>query len=326
MRSRIVAVLILCAVFVGMSGCARTPAELEKMSIGITDRPFAALVVIAEQQGFFAEHGVAVEIRRYPLGPPAIKDMLDGRLDVAMSADFGYANTSFASKDFRVVCGIAHDVDHQIATRAESGISAPTDLAGKRVGLPAGAAQFSFMLSRLLEESDVPSASVTVVELGSGELAQSLMDGQVDAIMTWRPIATADRALLEGRVDLMPMTGVGDTWSLLALRPETISGRATAVKGLLSALTDAQRWAEVNPEKAVKLARASFKQADAYPEGWPAAALYVDLSQTCVVRLEEEAKWIATTTGRTPLAAMRDLVETAPLAGVGPDLVTVPDR
>jgi ABC-type nitrate/sulfonate/bicarbonate transport system substrate-binding protein len=326
MRSRIVAVLVLCALFVGVSGCARTPVELEKMSIGITDRPFAALVIIAEQQGFFAEHGLDVDVRRYKLGPPAIQDMLDGKLDVSMSADFGYATASFAGKDFRVVCGIAHDVDHQIATRAGSGISTPADLAGKRVGLPRGGAQFDFMLTRLLEESGVPSAAVTVVEFEPDALAQALMDGQVDAIMTWRPIATADRSLLEERVDLMEMTGVGDTWSLLALKPETISGRASAVTGLLSALTDAQRWAEVNPEKAVKLARASFKQADAYPEGWPAAALYVDLSQTCVVRLEEEAKWIATTTGRTPVAAMRDLVETAPLAGVGQDLVTVPDR
>jgi ABC-type nitrate/sulfonate/bicarbonate transport system substrate-binding protein len=313
MRLRSVVALVVCALVASVAGCSSAPAPLEELS-----------VVIAEQQGFFASHGLSVDVRRYKLGPPAIKDMVAGKIDVSMSADFGYANASFDSKDFRVVCGIAHDVDHQIAARAGSGIATPADLAGRRVGVPAGAAQFLFMLARLMEESSVPSSAVTILEFESDKVASALLEGQADAIVTWRPISTADRALQEQSVELMPMTGVGDTWSLLAVRPETLTGRPGAVKGLLAALVDAQDWAEQNPDRAVRIARESFGQQDAYPDGWPSDALYVDLSQTATVRLEEEAKWIASTTGKTSLAPIRDLVDGGPLGTVDPDRVTIP--
>jgi ABC-type nitrate/sulfonate/bicarbonate transport system substrate-binding protein len=326
MRFRGAMALVVCAVIASLSACSTEPPPLQKMSVGITNRPFAALVAIADERGLFAEHGLDVDVRRYELGPPAIKDMLDGKIDVAMSADFGYANASFVTNDFRVVCGIAHDIDHQIATLTRSGITTPADLSGKRVGLPKGAAQFAFMLTRLLEESSVPTSSVTMVEIEPGRLAQALIDGEVDAIVTWRPIATVDRPVLDGHVDLIPMTGVGDTWSLLAMRPQTISARTTAVTDFLTALTQAQSWAESNPRNAIGLTRTYFEQPDVYSDGWPADALYVDLSQTALVRLEEEADWIASTTGRTPTTPMRDLVDSQLLSRIGPDLVTIPER
>jgi ABC-type nitrate/sulfonate/bicarbonate transport system substrate-binding protein len=322
-RARWVFALVAGLVAMGLAACSSAAAPLEKMSVGITNRPFAALVVIADQQGLFAAHGLDVDVRKYPTGPAAIKDMLAGTIDVCMSADFGYANTSFSDDDFAVVCGIAHDVDHQILTRKGSGIATPSDLTGKRVGVLKGAAQFPFMLARLLEESGVASSAVRVMEFESDAIAQALIDGQADAIVTWRPISTADRPVLDGRVELMPMAGVGDTWSLLAVRPGTIAGRSDAVNGLLAALVDAQSWAEQHPDAAVQTTRTFFGQQDAYPEGWPAEALYVDLSQTAVVRLEEEAKWIASTTGRTPIAPIRSLVDGGPLGSIDPDRVTI---
>ncbi|MDO8963371.1 MAG: ABC transporter substrate-binding protein [Coriobacteriia bacterium] len=318
---------LLVVVFAALAlSCAQAPkpaAPRQRLVVAATHRPFAALFPIARERGFFAARGLDVEIRPYTTGNAAIADVISGRVDVGMASDFGYASAAVGSDGFRILAQVANGVDHQMVVLKGSGLTTPRDLAGKRVGVRAGAAQFTFMLSRLLAESGVSSETVTVVSVPETQTATALLERRVDAMITWAPLPTADAEALAGRVDVWSLASVAKTWSLVCVSPSTLAARGPAVREFLAALVDAQYWAEQHPDEAVAIARAWSGQPDAYGSGWPVEALYVDLSQTSVVRIEEEARWIERTTGVRPKAPVESLVAPEPLRAVDPALVTI---
>ncbi len=70
--------------------------------------------------------------------------------------------------------------------RQDRGIKAPEDLKGKTVGITAGSSGH-FFLSLFLTYHQMPMSDVKIVDLEPARLSQALIEGQVDAIVTWEP-------------------------------------------------------------------------------------------------------------------------------------------
>ena len=93
------------------------------------------------------------------------------------------------------------DKDIKILARQDRGIKAPEDLKGKIVGITTGTAG-QFFLSLFLTYHQMSMSNLKIVDLKPDRLSQSLIDGQVDAIVTWEPyisqtrMALGDKALL----------------------------------------------------------------------------------------------------------------------------------
>jgi ABC-type nitrate/sulfonate/bicarbonate transport system substrate-binding protein len=321
------AIAVVCSVSLAAAMVACTPATpaapRERLAVAVTHRPFGALFPIARDEGFFAAHGLEVDVRPYETGKAALEDVIAGRIDVGMGPDFTYATASMTSDRFRILSQVASGVDHQVVVLKDGGLTGPRDLGGKRVGVRAGTSQFAFMLYLLLAASGVPNNSVTVVSVPDSQTAEALLSHKVDAIVTWAPLLPGDARALESRVETWSMESVASTWSLIAVSPETLAKRRRAVESLLAALVDAQHWAERNPRRALAIARTWSGQPDAYPAGWPAESIFVELSQASVVRLDEEVRWIERTTGARAKAPIEDLIAPGPLEAVDPALVTV---
>lgn len=143
-----------------------------------SNAPFAAAI----EQGFYEDAGLDVEI------VPGVGSSQTAQMVAAGQADIGYADsastTALIAKDapLKVVATIYQSNPNEVIALDDSGITSIADLKGKKVGTPVPSSQAS-MLPLFLESNDLTEDDVELVNLAPTSLVQSLLAGQVDAIL-----------------------------------------------------------------------------------------------------------------------------------------------
>jgi len=143
-----------------------------------SNAPFAAAV----EEGFYADEGLDVEI------VPGVGSSQTAQMVAGGQAKIGYADSTSTAgliaqdAPLVVVATIYQSNPNEVIALKESGITSVADLKGKKVGTPVPSSQAS-MLPLFLEENDLTENDVELVNLAPTSLAQSLLQGQVDAIL-----------------------------------------------------------------------------------------------------------------------------------------------
>ncbi len=190
-----------------IAGCGqKAPQQLEKIVLGTQAIVQLSPVWIAEKKGYFKEEGLQVELREFASGQAALQTLLNEKgLDLATASQTPVIFNSFHRNDYAVIGGMVYsDEDIKILARQDRGIKAPEDLKGKIVGITTGTAG-QFFLSLFLTYHQMPMSDLKIVDLKPDRLSQALIEGQVDAIVTWEPYisqtrkALGDKALLLSR-------------------------------------------------------------------------------------------------------------------------------
>jgi NMT1/THI5 like len=144
--------------------CSQKPDPLETVRIGVGTTAIAGLVYIADERGFFKRRGINAPLKDYDTGVMAVDSLLAGAADVATAADFVMVRKSFDHRDLRTFGQIANASTMGIVARMDHGIEKPSDLKGKKIGLPAKSSS-EFLLGRFLEREGVPLSGVQMVDL-----------------------------------------------------------------------------------------------------------------------------------------------------------------
>ena len=143
-----------------------------------SNAPFAAAV----EEGFYADEGLDVEI------VPGVGSSQTAQMVAGGKAQIGYADSASTAgliaqdAPIVVIATIYQSNPNEVIALKDSGITSVDDLKGKKVGTPVPSSQAS-MLPLFLEENDLTEDDVELVNLAPTSLAQSLLQGQVDAIL-----------------------------------------------------------------------------------------------------------------------------------------------
>jgi ABC-type nitrate/sulfonate/bicarbonate transport system substrate-binding protein len=105
-----------------------------RISSGVVGE-YSSLSIIAQKQGYFKANGLNVTLKNYVSGPPAVADMLAGKVDVVTAADFVGVINSFSSPNLRILATQAHADSFFLVVRHDYGLTSSNDLKGKRIGL-----------------------------------------------------------------------------------------------------------------------------------------------------------------------------------------------
>ena len=175
-------------------------------------------IFVADQHGMFERHGVHVELRRYETAQPMVEEVLDGRIDAGGYAALPIVMTvaDHAHHGVRLATGMVEDGAHPISAlirRVDAAtITSVADLRGHRIGvLPTLA--YTAWLNLVLHHAGVDPSEVTVVPIAPPLQVSSLAEGNVDALFTGDPMATAAVA-----------SGVAERFGPVAPVPDAIGG------------------------------------------------------------------------------------------------------
>jgi len=197
----------------------RATEQKEKISIGVGSMALSFPVIIAREKGFFSYAGLDVTIKYYPSGKKALEGMFAGEADMATTTETPIVLNSFTRGDFAVFATFAHSYnDNKVLARRDRGISKPSDLKGRKIGIAAKTSSHFFAYVYFAEHQIDP-ACVQLVNFDAPDLATVLKDGKVDAVIVFEPYAYHASKVLSDKIVNLPQSDLYKaTYNLTTMR------------------------------------------------------------------------------------------------------------
>jgi len=298
-RHYTLATMILIAVltiFGSLVACTRSDNKsanvTNKITFAYTILPDAALVQVAQQQGYFQQEGLDVTPQVHQIGKAALDAVMEGKADFATVAETPVVFAILKGKKIDIVATInTSNKNMAIVARKDHGIRLPYDLKGKKIATTFGTIG-EFFMDTMLMTNGISRKDVKVVNLAPEIMQDALVNGDVDAISTWNPILIRTQNKLGNK----SITFYGEdiytqTYNVVATQ-SYIDKNPSMVNKILLALIKAEEFAKQKPAEAQKVvADVSRTDKGLIGETWDVNHLSVALDQSLLLAMEDESRW-----------------------------------
>jgi len=309
--------------FLGQRQIEEYTGPVEKITVA--GARSGALVYVAHDQGFFEENGLDVTIKSFEAGKLAVDALLTGETDMATGAEFVVVSNSFEHDDLRILGVVSAANICKVVARKDRGITQPTDLEGKRIGITKKSAG-EFYLGTFLTFNGLTFADVEIADLKPSAIVESMERGTIDAALTWEPHVSQMTDLLQGDAVVWDGQSGQDFYFLLLTREEWLKEHTSAAKRFMRALVQAEEYTKENNELASQIISEHF-QVDAQDMQvfWPNHRFDVALPQALLIAMEDEARWRIENnlTAATEIPSYLDYVYLDALEEVKPEVITI---
>lgn len=291
-------ILLLLVLFAGLGLGFYIQQGLESRSpilsirIAVSQTPLSTPFYVARDQGYFADHGIEVELLPYVGGHRCFNALIEGEADLATTSDSVIMFNSFGDTQFSILASfVESDNDIKIVSAPDQHIQSASELRGKRIGIIHNSAS-EFFLHTLLLINGVPADSITLVPLRPDAMVSALDSGEIDAAAMWEPFAQEAAQLSNRGEPILNSRGIYTlSFNLITMR-DLATPQLEAHRRVIAALNDATRFIAVNPARsqrsiATQLQRDPLK----IGHGWDDYLFKLSLSNSLISTLEHEARW-----------------------------------
>jgi NitT/TauT family transport system substrate-binding protein len=273
------------------SGSATTATSIPTVTVNYGYSTAGAIngpVYIAEEMGFFAEQGIAVNYVLFPSASEVIPSISKGQVDAA-AVGINAATLNALAQNFGIK--LVADTGTQfpgfplniiVVTNEMAGtIKGPADLKGHKIALtPPGLGTASgFLLSKYLAQANLTPNDVDIVPLNFADQVAALTNRSVDAGMMAEPFATQAvkqniGKVLTGTDTVLPgyqVTGLLYTDKFMSSSHDVASGFMIAFLKGVRVYMDAFGGNAVNRDQVIQIMtkRTDIKDAQLWAEMTP---------------------------------------------------------
>ena len=234
------------------TACGSAPASVETITLKIAVMPIIDTLplYVAQQQGFFAEHNVEVELIPVASAPERVQLVASGQVDGAINETlavmlFNQETTQMQAVRYalRPAEGYGHFF---ILASGASGITAPDGFKGVEIGVSQGTI-IEYVTERLLTAEGLSADEIVTIPvpkipdrmalLASGELSAATLPDPLGAL------AVQSGAAIVLDDSNHPEYG----FSIYSFRKEIIDAHPDAIKGFLAAVDEAIALINADP-------------------------------------------------------------------------------
>jgi ABC-type nitrate/sulfonate/bicarbonate transport system substrate-binding protein len=272
--------------------CQGGPAgKLETITIGLPALEQNALIYVADQQGFFRENGLQVNIQDHDSGVTAIQGLSEGKVDLAVAAEFPVVRALIQKHPLSILASSDKFENDYLLGRKDRGIEKAPDLKGRRIGVMLGSIN-EFYLARFLELNGIALSEVTLVDLKPAQFVDAIAGGKVDALIAWQPYIDQ---VLETQPDLVLWPAQNDqaVYGLLVGREEWLASHGKTVERFLRALVQAERYSLSSTSQAREIVQERLGYDRTYvAKVWPQHQFSLALDFSMIIAMNDEAHWL----------------------------------
>lgn len=297
----------------------------EQETIRIATSQTGLLIWIALEKGFFKKNGINVSVEQVGGGTAAMDKVLNGTADFSASSEFTLVSNSFKQVNLQVVGIVSTANTIGLTVRKDHGIAQLTDLYGKKIGVTLGSAG-EFFLRRFLAFHNLSVEHIQLIAMKPEQIYQGLVHGNIDAGFSWEPNNFNLKKSIEDNSKYYPGQNNQDFHFILTGRTQWIASHQTAIKSMLNALIQAEKFTRNNKAQAQALLNKRFNTTPEFLQYlWSKHDLTVSLPQSLLTVMDDAAKWRAGTKKLTEkdIPDYFEFISFTALEQVRPESVTI---
>jgi NitT/TauT family transport system substrate-binding protein len=208
---------------------------------------------LANEQGWLAEEGIALDLQTMSGGAEVVPAMIGGSLDMGITNAFSHVVARDQGFDVKAVAAGASEVrgspTHAILVRADSPLQTAQDLVGRTLATNTLNNIDHVMQMTWLQNNGVDPRQVNIVEVPFPQHPAALAQGRVDAIGPTEPFVTAAigqgaRVLAHHYTDTNPVTLI----AYYAATGDWLSRNADVARRFARAIHRANTFLAANPD------------------------------------------------------------------------------
>jgi NitT/TauT family transport system substrate-binding protein len=269
-------------------------APIDKLTIGSTSAYYSLPVLAAEDQGYFARHGLDVTVNLYETGAMTLNALVQNKIDFATASEFGFITKSLedGNENLRIIASLTKSFSEELVARKDHGIKNLADLRGKRIGIQYNS-PLDFSLYRFLILQHITPEEMTLVNLTYAQCLEAIVRGDIDATVLFDYQLYQAKKQLGANAMSVQMRSAQNYFWLLVGKRESIEAKPTVSERLLTALLEAQEFIYAHPGEADSIL---IKRSQREPEFLQAARekskVEISLEQALIIAMEDEADWL----------------------------------
>ncbi|RLA03212.1 MAG: hypothetical protein DRQ47_05570 [Gammaproteobacteria bacterium] len=281
-----------------------------------------ATVWIAEDQGYFTKHNVALTVVEFDSGRNALEAMLkDNSFNISTVAQTPVVFNSFNKEPYVIFATMAYSLDDiKVLARKDHQVLKPKDLKGKKIGATKRSTGHYF-LEGFLSHYGYDLNDVSLIDINASKLRDSLEQGEVSAITSWEPhISRAEAALGKENLTMMISPTPFRKDFFFTSPSDFAKEHSGQLEQFLKALLDAEDFIKANPaESQMIIAKRLNADLQLIERIWDTFTFEISLEQSIMINLEDEAIWAAKLSNKQQnMPNYYDFIDIGPLTKVKP--------
>ena len=271
---------------------------VEKLSIAFVKNPFSASIAVAQAKGFFLDEGLIITLVPFTAGISGIDSVLSGQTSLTCASEAGIVRALMNNNPLRVAAVMStSEMAVSIVGLKSRGISARSDLKGKKIGVTPGTSA-EFNLSIMLTLSRIPLSEVHLIDLRPEEMEAAVAGGRVDAVSTWEPYITQMLEQFGPEAIQFYNTPPVTVSHILVTHRKLTEENPLIIEKFLRALIRAESFISESPDEASSITAGMIgMNAAALRRTWNFYNHEVKLDQNLIVRFEVMARWLTAHAG-----------------------------
>jgi sulfonate transport system substrate-binding protein len=296
-KKQIIGIIVIAVILIGggawylQSAQKPTPVPLKDITIDPGKGVTPTLLLVAKDQGYFAQHGLNVTFIESPSATVTMQNLLNRKHDFGFINDYSLSEPQLYNKKLRVIGTLSQSDTSSVVGRKDRGIIQISDLEGKKIGVTKGSIVEYFM-DRFFILNGFSLRNITVNYYPPAELVDAIVKGDIDAAFSFEPYVYQMQKQMGGTAVVWPVNlGQHGQYSLVC-NEITLQERPEIVEGLLASVLQAEAYVDSHPEETKKIAQKQTNYDDQYmDQDWQKHDFSVGLSQSLITSMEDETWW-----------------------------------
>ncbi|MDK1046107.1 MAG: ABC transporter substrate-binding protein [Anaerolineales bacterium] len=276
----------------------------EQIPVRFSSVPFlgSAPVSVAYDQGFFEDEGLDIKLKQHPGGWLSLKDLFEGRADIATVAELPIVYSAFDKRkytktdrpEFYIIGDMIYSqsIVQKVVVRKDRGIMNPSDLKGKRVGVFKGTT-LDFFMDAFFVDNNIDTSDVEIVNLDVFKMTDAIVKGELDAIFTWEPHVQITLQRLGEKGGVLNSTLEYSTSWLIVVTKDYAQNHPEILEKFLRAIVKAEDFIKASPQKAIDIhAKISKTDRAILARLWGLVDFDLALSESLLTVMEDQANWL----------------------------------